>query len=89
MVEAIHIGMPGLPHCPSHLHGPQAVGPVAMICLLLSSGMTDYIPGQYDNADPNRPSNPDAQHAYNTAAIQVPVHNDELASAAIGHILSA
>ena len=53
----------------------QAVGPVAMVCLLLSSGMIDYIPGQYDNEDPNRPANPDAQHAYNTAAIQV-MHAD-------------
>ncbi len=49
----------------------QAVGPVAMICLLLSSGMVDFIPGQYDNDDPNSPANPRAQHAYNTAAIQV------------------
>ncbi|KAK9834603.1 hypothetical protein WJX74_005548 [Apatococcus lobatus] len=48
-----------------------AVGPVAMMCLLLSSGMIDNIDGQYDNEDPNRPANPEAQHAYNTAAIQI------------------
>ena len=49
----------------------QQVGPVALLCLLLSDGLVPLIPGSEDNFNPNRPANPGAQEAYNRAAIQV------------------
>eukprot|EP00891_Asterochloris_glomerata_P000306 jgi/Astpho2/306/fgenesh1_pg.00010_%23_63_t len=47
------------------------VGPVALLCLLLSDGLVPLIPGSEENFNPNRPANPGAQQAYNRAAIQV------------------
>lgn len=49
----------------------QAVGPVALVSLLLSEGLTKAIPGAEVNANPNRPSDPQVQLQYNHAAIQV------------------
>ena len=48
----------------------QAVGPVAITSLILSNGLVDLIPGAEDNDDPNMPYDPEAQYAYNSAAIQ-------------------
>lgn len=50
----------------------SAVGPVAIISLLLSNGLGNLIPGSEDNIEPNDPANPRAQHEYNIAAVQVP-----------------
>lgn len=50
-----------------------AVGPVAILSLLLSSSLSELIPGAKQNWDPNDPANPAAQTAYNAAAIQVSV----------------
>ncbi len=52
-------------------HCLQQVGPVALLCLLLSDGLVPLIPGSEENFNPNRPANPGAQEAYNRAAIQV------------------
>ncbi len=49
----------------------QAVGPVALVSLLLSEGLTKVIPGAEVNANPNRPADPAVQKRYNHAAIQV------------------
>ncbi len=49
----------------------QAVGPVAITSLLLSNGLADLIPGADANIEPNDPADPQAQHEYNIAAIQV------------------
>ena len=49
----------------------QAVGPVALVSLLLSDSLGRIVPGADDNENPNRPSNPKAQQAYNEAAVQV------------------
>lgn len=51
--------------------GPQAVGPVALISLLLSDSLGKIVPGAEENSNPNNPANPSAQQAYNKAAIQV------------------
>ncbi|KAL0048646.1 hypothetical protein WJX82_007650 [Trebouxia sp. C0006] len=48
-----------------------AVGPVALVSLLLSEGLTKVIPGAEVNANPNRPADPAVQKQYNHAAIQV------------------
>ena len=56
----------------------QAVGPVAIISLLLSNGLGDLVPGSEANIEPNDPANPAAQHEYNVAAIQVLRHADAL-----------
>ena len=45
-----------------------AVGPVAVMSLLLSVGLSDIVP--YVNDDPNNPENPEAQALYNGLAIQ-------------------
>ncbi|DBA76202.1 TPA: hypothetical protein ACH3X1_009930 [Trebouxia sp. C0004] len=51
---------------------PQlAVGPVALVSLLLSEGLTKVIPGAEVNTNPNRPADPAVQKQYNHAAIQV------------------
>lgn len=52
----------------------QAVGPVALVSLLLSEGLTKVIPGAEVNANPNRPADPAVQKQYNHAAIQVCHH---------------
>lgn len=49
----------------------QAVGPVALVSLLLNEGLTKVIPGAEVNANPNQPANPQVQQKYNHAAIQV------------------
>lgn len=49
----------------------QAVGPVALVSLLLNDGLTKAIPGAELNANPNRPAEPQVQLQYNHAAIQV------------------
>ncbi len=49
----------------------QAVGPVALVSLLLSEGLTKVIPGAEINTNPNRPADPAVQKQYNHAAIQV------------------
>ncbi|KAL3141752.1 hypothetical protein ABBQ32_004432 [Trebouxia sp. C0010 RCD-2024] len=51
---------------------PQlAVGPVALVSLLLSEGLTKAIPSAEVNANPNQPADPQVQQSYNHAAIQV------------------
>ena len=49
----------------------QAVGPVALVSLLLNEGLTKVIPGAEANSNPNRPADPAVQQQYNHAAIQV------------------
>ena len=49
----------------------QAVGPVALVSLLLSEGLTKAIPGAEVNANPNQPADAQIQQNYNHAAIQV------------------
>lgn len=54
----------------------QAVGPVALVSLLLSEGLTKVIPGAEVNTNPNRPADPAVQKQYNHAAIQVCHHTN-------------
>ena len=49
----------------------QAVGPVALVSLLLSNGLTKVIPAAEVNTNPNHPADPLVQMQYNHAAIQV------------------
>ena len=49
----------------------QAVGPVALVSLLLSNGLTKVIPAAEVNTNPNHPTDPLVQMQYNQAAIQV------------------
>ncbi len=49
----------------------QALGPVALVSLLLNDGLTKAIPGSDINENPNQPQDPGLQAAYNTAAVQV------------------
>lgn len=49
----------------------QALGPVALVSLLLNDGLVKAIPGSDINENPNRPVDPDMQQVYNRAAIQV------------------
>lgn len=49
----------------------QALGPVALVSLLLSDGLVQAIPGSDVNTNPNQPANPRLQAEYNRAAIQV------------------
>ena len=76
----VHIQQVGLATATAALHNQtgwltahclQQVGPVALLCLLLSDGLVPLIPGSEENFNPNRPANPGAQEAYNKAAIQV------------------
>ena len=53
----------------------QAVGPVALVSLLLSDSLGEMVAGSVENTNPNRPANPEAQQAYNEAAIQVTYHH--------------
>lgn len=52
-------------------HLLQAVGPVALVSLLLSEGLSKAVPGAELNTNPNSPADPDVQAVYNRAAIQV------------------
>ena len=49
----------------------QAVGPVALVSLLLNNGLTKVIPAAEVNTNPNHPADPAVQMEYNHAAIQV------------------
>ena len=49
----------------------QAVGPVALVSLLLSDGLTELLPAAEVNTNPNHPADPATQLLYNHAAIQV------------------
>ena len=49
----------------------QAVGPVALVSLLLNDGLTKAMPGSDVNENPNQPQDPAMQAAYNKAAVQV------------------
>ena len=49
----------------------QAVGPVALVSLLLNNGLTKIIPAAEINTNPNHPVDPAVQIQYNHAAIQV------------------
>ena len=60
----------------------QALGPVALVSLLLNDGLSKAIPGSDINENPNLPENPELQAQYNRAAVQV--H-----SAASAHQISA
>lgn len=57
-------------HVPDQALLLQAVGPVAVTSLLLGSGLKDTINSPVQ-ADPNNPTDPEAQREYNMAAIQV------------------
>jgi len=48
-----------------------AVGPVALISLLLGDSLSKLVPGSESNPNPNQPGDPAAQQAYNRAAIQI------------------
>lgn len=48
----------------------QALGPVALVSLLLNDGLTKAIPGSDINDNPNQPKDPALQAAFNHAAIQ-------------------
>lgn len=52
----------------------QALGPVALVSLLLNDGLTRAIPGSDINENPNLPVDPDLQHQFNRAAVQVTHH---------------
>lgn len=56
-----------------HVVALQAVGPVALVSLLLSEGLTKVIPGAELNVNPNQPADPQMQQKYNHAAIQVSI----------------
>lgn len=49
----------------------QAVGPVALVSLLLRDRLEPLVPGSESNEDPNHPVDEAAQTQFNTAAIQV------------------
>jgi hypothetical protein len=49
---------------------PQAVGPVAVTSLLLGSGLADTT-NVVEQANPNKPKDPQAQQVLNEAALQV------------------
>lgn len=55
----------------SHECDMQAVGPVALVSLLLNNGLTKLMPAAEMNTNPNHPSDPAVQMQYNHAAIQV------------------
>ena len=48
----------------------QAVGPVALVSLLLNDGLVRVLPGSDINDNPNQPADPALQEAYNHAAVQ-------------------
>ena len=45
------------------------IGPVAVLSLILSAGLSDIIP--FVNSNPNEPEDAEAQRTYNTMAVQV------------------
>ncbi len=49
----------------------QALGPVALVSLLLNDGLVKAIPGCDINENPNQPVDAHLQQIYNHAAIQV------------------
>lgn len=49
----------------------QALGPVALVSLLLNDGLVKAIPGSDINENPNQPVDAHLQQIYNHAAIQV------------------
>ena len=49
----------------------QALGPVALVSLLLNDGLTEAVPGSDINQNPNLPEDPELQERYNRAAVQV------------------
>lgn len=49
----------------------QALGPVALVSLLLNDGLTKAIPGSDINENPNLPVDPELQDKFNRAAVQV------------------
>ena len=49
----------------------QALGPVALVSLLLNDGLVKAIPGCDINENPNQPVDAHLQQIYNRAAIQV------------------
>jgi hypothetical protein len=48
----------------------QALGPVALVSLLLNDGLVKAIPGCDINENPNQPVDANLQQIYNHAAIQ-------------------
>ena len=57
--------------CIASIIALQAVGPVALVSLLLSDGLTKLLPAAEVNTNPNHPADPATQLLYNHAAIQV------------------
>lgn len=49
----------------------QALGPVALVSLLLNTGLIKAVPGSDINENPNLPEDPELQERYNRAAVQV------------------
>ena len=48
----------------------QALGPVALVSLILGDGLAKAIPGSDINDNPNQPADPALQDIYNRAAVQ-------------------
>ena len=70
----------------------QALGPVALVSLLLNDGLTKAIPGSDVNSNPNLPDDPELQDKFNRAAVQGDaVHQNGRAMAAefdqVQHVL--
>ena len=51
--------------------GVQALGPVALVSLLLNTGLIKAVPGSDINENPNLPEDPELQDRFNRAAVQV------------------
>ena len=51
--------------------GVQALGPVALVSLLLNTGLIKAVPGSDINENPNLPEDPELQERFNRAAVQV------------------
>ena len=49
----------------------QALGPVALVSLLLNTGLSKAVPGSDINENPNLPDDPELQERFNRAAVQV------------------
>ena len=52
----------------------QALGPVALVSLLLNTGLIKAVPGSDINENPNLPEDPELQERYNRAAVQASPH---------------
>ena len=63
----------------------QALGPVALVSLLLNDGLSKAIPGSDVNENPNLPENPELQAQYNRAAVQV--YSSSIMLAAVVHVV--